>query len=829
MPPAVAPPPVNTTAAAAPSVGLPGVPDISLELPAAPPPSQPPSPSPPCTDKSCLDDPLAPKLAGLEVKAILEAGAPVDLNKRRHLMQTLAEEGAGPLRMTPPRFAPAWLEYDLYARHYVKAVELSLDIPAGLTANASYGSSSTVLTGDATLTAQLSYGGTLVQVSLVDPAYDGESTVYVLHAHRELRPDAPSLPALSATAAGGNVAITFEAVRESAFDDLAAAADGDSATGQPASHYVVTVTNSEQLAKGAEVTIRYSLITTPDWADGLTATWAPAAAVVSPWGAESLVVKPPNSLSITYVANATTRLLLRSGDVEYSYAIEVDLGARLQSGPRAPAGNVSNQNDGDGLGVLDDDGSVTIVLDGAPPPPAEEEGTPLWLFLAIGGAGIALLLAVCCCIGVCISRRRRAEASRGRAVSSMLLEDHGAAFNDVPSIGRRVSLNPLYGGAAGGEPVPLADAFSGKSRETEWALQREDSIPASMRSNEVMDTWLNVAAAGSNPMFGGGGGGGGGASLLSEEAMDRSAFSDAAGGADAAARDAAARSSVLMVSNNPLMGAYQEGSDRQIRASMMTMNPLAMAMGGGNAGTVAPNGGAGGLDDLMYKFDAGGMMAAAEADLSPPDDLGGWVQCEGGGADSAYWVNAASGEIASEMPQVVFESEMRQIEHVAENLESVALELDFERFAVGGAALGARDATKALFAAMESGDDMESRNAAIHADGLMRSLEEAVAAPAAAASPDSLWRLKRVLGRVRAKLNPVLALAKAGFEEKVRTPAEVNVSSLALELRRRRQQLRRAPAALRRLSSLPLGAGGHVVTQRDRVETAWNTNPAFDG
>ena len=739
----------------------------------------------------------------MEVTAILEVGAPIDLNsrRRRRLLQQ-SEEGAELLRMTPSSFAPAWLSYDLYARYYVKALELSLGIPAGMTANVSYGGVSTVLTGDATLTAELSYGGTLVQVLLGDPAYDGESTAYVLHAHRELRPDAPSLPSLSAEAIGGNAAVAFETMREGAFDDMATATGGDSAHSQPASHYLVTVTNPEQLKKGEEVTVRYSLVPTPDWADSLTVTWTPPAAVASLNGAESLVYEPPSdSFSVTYVANATTRLLLRSGGAEFSYAIQVDMGARLISLDDGTGGDGSNQDATDGPGDLEDDTGFGTI--GAPPPSGEEERP--WLLWLLVGVGALLLLLVCCVLITCSMRKKK--ASRGRAETRAVDEVEGASFNSMPAINTsRESVNPVYGGMQ--DDIDFFDKPMERvpSRQSRGVSMLDRSI--SMQSTKVMDNWLSVAASGSNPMFGDNNS----SDFLDfgDVVEDRSAFSSGTiGAAGAPSADE------LVVCNNPLLSASRGRSARDERSSMI-LNPLAM-MGGDIA---APGEDNAKLDNLMESFDAGGVMAATDT-AEEMYDVAGWVQYTDDENDEFYWINASSGEIAQEMPQVVFESEMRQIENVAENLESVALELNYEHFA-SGTALGARDATKALLAAMESGDDMASQNAAIRADGLVRTLEEAIAAPMAASSPDSVSRLKRALTRVRSKLNPVLALAKLSTRNNVSAPAEVNISPLAIELRRRREALRRV--ANRRASQV---MASPLVSRDTAGSASWEQNPAF--
>ena len=419
---AVLPPPGNISTALAPPFGVPSAPNVGVELPIAPPPAQPPR-TPPCTDKSCLDDPLAPKLAGFEVTAILEDGLRVDLNKQRqqrHLQQQL-EEGSELLRMTPQSFAPAWLAYDLYARYSVAAVELWLGIPAGLTANVSYGGVSAMKNGNVTFTTELSYGGTLVQVSLVDPAYAGESTVYVLHAHRELPLDAPLLPALTAEAIGGNITIAFEAVRESTFDELALTMGGENVTRQPASHYTLTVTNPEQLINGEGVTVRYTVNPKPSWADRLTVAWEPEAAAESLSGGDVVDFEPPSgNASVVYVADATTWLLLYADGIAYSYAVQVDLDTPVQTIGGGLGGSGSNQNSNGGLGETDG-----VIGTRRPPPSAaaeqEEAPQPRWYaLLLIGGAafgGAVLLFAFCCGFRACTRRRRQSERERPDAAA----------------------------------------------------------------------------------------------------------------------------------------------------------------------------------------------------------------------------------------------------------------------------------------------------------------------------------------------------------------------------------------------------------------------------
>ena len=117
---------------------------------------------------------------------------------------------------------------------------------------------------------------------------------------------------------------------------------------------------------------------------------------------------------------------------------------------------------------------------------------------------------------------------------------------------------------------------------------------------------------------------------------------------------------------------------------------------------------------------------------------------------------------------------------------------------------------------------MASQTAAIRADGLVRTLEEAIAAPMAASSPDSVGRLKRALTRVRSKLNPVLALAKLSTRNNVSAPAEVNISPLAIELRRRREALRRV--ANRRASQV---MASPLVSRDTAGSASWEQNPAF--
>lgn len=208
------------------------------------------------------------------------------------------------------------------------------------------------------------------------------------------------------------------------------------------------------------------------------------------------------------------------------------------------------------------------------------------------------------------------------------------------------------------------------------------------------------------------------------------------------------------------------------------------------------------VDSAPAALVPGGVLATASISVtesSEDADMGGWVQCSAGSGNAAsgavYWVHAETGAISADMPSEVFEAEIRSFEGVAEQLEAVAVELAAvcDDASTGGrlagAARGARDATGVLLAAMEAGDDAAARKAAGHVDGAMSSLEkeEAAARVAQLCDDDSMERLRGALARVRWRLKPLLTLARAGAMAQA---AEVNMSPLANELRRRREQLR---------------------------------------
>ena len=432
------------------------------------------------------------------MKAILEEGAPGNRQRlrQRHLLQETMENSYL-LRMTPASFSPSWLEYDLYARWYIKGFELSLDIPDGLTATLSYGVFSAVLTGEATRPIELAYGGTLVQVLLKDPAYSGESTVYELHAHRELPPDAPTLSALSAEVIGGNAKIRFQAVRESTFNELASATGGEDVTKQPASHYTLEVINPEQLAAEEDIFVLYTFNPSPVWAESLMVTWEPRASAVSLSGADSAVFEPPRgNVSVIYAASATTVLLFQAGSSTYSYAIQVDLGARWQNVSSESGDTGSNQNGTSGLGGLDDDSVITTHR--LPPPPAGEEDTSRpWWFLALLVGAVALLFAAACWAFLACARRRKRER-RAITINEASRQQSNSAHSEM------MSQNDLYGGLqprhlsmTTTNPLASAEALSA-STEGE-AMKRKTVRPSLGNDSQMMDTWYGMTMK-SNPM-----------------------------------------------------------------------------------------------------------------------------------------------------------------------------------------------------------------------------------------------------------------------------------------------------------------------------------------
>ena len=102
-----------------------------------------------------------------------------------------------------------------------------------------------------------------------------------------------------------------------------------------------------------------------------------------------------------------------------------------------------------------------------------------------------------------------------------------------------------------------------------------------------------------------------------------------------------------------------------------------------------------------------------------------------------------------------------------------------------------------LLRALQSGDDEAGRAAAINVEGHMKMLEEA--ADRSSADAKTSRRFRTMVQAMRAKLRPVLGLAAMLDERLARNaaPAEVNVSPLALEIRRRREALKRTGAAVR--------------------------------
>lgn len=457
---------------------------------------------------------------------ILADGAPSNLVLRRQLRESV-EESSQFLIMEPKRFSSNWLEYDLYTRWYIKGVVLSLGIPAGMTATLSYGDFSAVLTGKATRPIELPYGGTPVLVTLSDPEYSGKDSVYVLHVHREMHPDARTLPTLFANAIGGNASISFEVARESTFNELALEMGSESTAQQPASHYTLTVINPGQLARGEDLTVLYTFDPRPDWADRLTVVWEPTAAAESLSGADVIVFEPPSgNATVVYAANATTRLLLHANGTTYSYAVRVDMGSRLESIANGLGDGGSNQDGTGGLGGLDDDTDFIAQngtgglggLDDDTKTVNEDTPRPWWLIpLLIGGAALLFMGACCTLLARAWRNRRRRERQQERAeayradADTPMQQRRESVWSDqrdsVSSLRSDSAATPILGGVpfvgsqhrlSMANPL-VSEGFPEIDDSGDAGPRPRERRPSLLNSDSEVDTWFGMAME-NNPM-----------------------------------------------------------------------------------------------------------------------------------------------------------------------------------------------------------------------------------------------------------------------------------------------------------------------------------------